>query len=87
MQKYSQKSVKEEVKQDKDKQNTYLKCKMCEYSCKKINIMRKHMNMEHADNIFKICDKVFTNSMDALVHTGKYHSQNITEDKCTIRKS
>ena len=53
---------------------------MCDYSCKKINIMRKHMNMKHSDNKCKICDKVFTNSMDALVHTAKEHHQNTSDD-------
>ena len=57
---------------------------MCDYRCKKINIMRKHMNMKHADNKCRICDKVFTNSMDALEHTAKEYSQNITEDNPNI---
>ena len=75
-----EKSVKEEVKKKNDKQNNDIKCEMCKCSCKKIKIMRKHMNMKHTDNECKICDNVFTNSMDALVHTAKEHSQNITED-------
>ena len=75
-----EKNVKEEVKKKNDKQNNDIKCEMCKCSCKKIKIMRKHMNMKHTDNECKICDNVFTNSMDALVHTAKEHSQNITED-------
>ena len=50
----------------------------------KTNIMRKHMNMKHADNQCKICVKVFTNLMDALVHTAKHNSQNKTEDNPKI---
>ena len=40
--------------------------------------------MKHADNKCKICDNVFTNSMDALVHTAKDHSQNLTKDNSNI---
>ena len=70
--------------QKNKKQNNTIMCKMCEYSCKKKNIMRKHTNMKHADNKYKIFNKVFTNSMDALEHTAKEHSQNMTEDNPNI---
>ena len=64
-----------EIKKDKGKPNNDLKCKMCDYSCKKINSMRKHMNMKHVVQKCKICYKAFPNSIDALVHTAEYHSR------------
>ena len=56
-----EKSVKEEVKKKNDEQNNDNKCEMCNYSCKKINIMRKHMNMKHTDNKCKkyLCNHQF----------------------------
>ena len=73
-----------EVEQDKCKQNNDLKCEICDYSCKKINMLKKHMNMKHADNKCKVCDKSFPNSMDTLVHTAKEHGQKINEDNPMI---
>ena len=34
-------------KKDKGKQEVDLKCDMCEYTCKKRNILNKHMNTKH----------------------------------------
>ena len=35
--------------------------------------------MKHINHKFKMCDKEFPNSMDALAHAAKDHSQNINE--------
>ena len=41
---HNHKSPTVEVKEDSSKQNNDFKCEMCDYSCKKDNIMKKHMN-------------------------------------------
>ena len=41
---------------------------MREYSYKNVIGMRKHMNMKHGDHKCKICDEVFTNSMDVSTY-------------------
>ena len=64
-------------KKDKGKQEVDLKCDMCEYTCKKRNKLTKHMNIKHSDHTCKIGNKVFPNSMDALVHTATDHTNNI----------
>ena len=73
-----------EVKKDKGKHNQDLKCEICDYSCKKMNMMKKHINMKHGDHNCKKCDKVFPNSMNALLHTAKDHSHQIVEDNTKI---
>ena len=62
------------------KSNDDFKCEMCEYSSKKSNMLNKHMNTKHNDCKCKICDKVFPNSIDALMHTAKEHTKNIMEE-------
>ena len=52
--------------------------------CKKVNMMKKHINMKHGDHNCKICDKAFPNPMDALLHTAKDHSHQIIEDNPKI---
>ena len=78
--KSKQKNTTVEVKEDSSKQNNYLKCEMCDYSCKKDNIMKKHINMKHGDTKCKICGKSFPNIKDALMHTANEHSQEINKD-------
>ena len=68
------------TKKDMNKSNNDFKCDMCEFSCKKRNMLNKHMNSKHNDHICKTCHKVFPNSMDALMYTAKDHSDNIIED-------
>ena len=69
-----------EVRQANDKQNNDLKCEMCDYKCKNINTMKKHVNMKNVDSMCKICGKAFPNIKDALVHTASLHSQEIIND-------
>ena len=78
--KSKQKNTTVEVKEDSSKQNNDLKCEMCDYSCKKDNIMKKHINMKHGDTKCKICGKSFPNIKDALMHTANEHSQEIIND-------
>ena len=73
-----------EVKKDKGKHNQDLKCEICDYSCKKTNMMKKHVNMKHGDHNCKTCDKAFPTSMDALLHTAKDHCHQIVEDNTKI---
>ena len=63
-----------------NKSNNDFKCDMCEFSCKKRNMLNKHMNSKHNDHICKTCHKVFPNSMDALMHTAKDHTKKIIEE-------
>ena len=63
-----------------NKSNNDCKCDTCEFSCKKRNMLNKHMNSKHTDHIFKICHKVFPNLMDALMHTPKDHTKKIIEE-------
>ena len=68
-------------KNDKCRQEEVnLKCDMCQYTCKKRNALNRHMNTKHIDHTCKICYKLFSNSMDALVHTATEHTKNIMED-------
>ena len=53
---------------------------MCDYSCEKDNIMKKHINMKHGDTKCKICCKLFPNIKDALIHTANETSQEIIND-------
>ena len=62
------------------KQSNDLECEMCDYSCKKLNIMKKHINMKHVDTKCKVCDKIFPNIKYALVHTANDHSQDIVDN-------
>ena len=62
-----------EVNKDNGNQNNDLKCEICDFSCKKVNIMKKHMDMKHVNHKCKMCDKEFLNSMDALAHAAKDH--------------
>ena len=73
-----------EVKKDKGKHNQDHKCEICDYSCKKMNMMKKHINMKHGDHNSKICVKAFPNSMDALLHAAKDHSHHIIDDNTKI---
>ena len=68
-----------EVNKNEDKQTKYVKCEICEYSCKNVNGMRKHMTMKHGDHKCKICDETFTNSMDVLAHKANCHNQELIE--------
>ena len=52
---------------------------MCEYSCKNVNGMRKHMTMKHGDHKCKLCNETFTNSMDVLAHKANCHNQELIE--------
>ena len=67
-------------KRDMNKSNHDFKCDMCEFSCKKMNMLNKHMNSKHNDHMCTICHKVFPNSMDALMHTAKDHTKKIIEE-------
>ena len=62
------------VKKDMDKTNDDLKCEMCEYSCKKRNMLIKHINTKHNDHKCTVCFKVSPNSTDGLMHTAKEHT-------------
>ena len=73
-----------QAQQDMVKDIDELKCDMCNYRCKKKNILVKHMNTKHNDKKCNICNKDFPNSMEALMHTAKDHSKNIVKD---IKKS
>ena len=42
--------------------------------------MKKHINMQHVDTKCKVCDKIFPNLKDALVHTANDHSQEIVDN-------
>ena len=64
-------------KKDKGKQEVDLKCDMCEYSSKKINILNKHINTKHSDHTCKIYYKEFPNSMDALVHNATDYTKTL----------
>ena len=77
-------SPKVEVKENSSKQNKDLKCELCDYICKKDNILKKHMNMKQGDKKCKICGKAFPNIKDALVHTANEHSQEIINDTSNI---
>ena len=46
-----------EVKKDKGKHNQDLKFEICNYRCKKMNMMKKHVNMKHGDHNCKTCEK------------------------------
>ena len=41
--------------------------------------MKKHKNMKHVVTKCKVCDKIFPNLKDALVHTANDHSQEIVD--------
>ena len=69
-----------EVKKDNGKHNQDLKCEICDYSCKKMNMMKNHVNIKHGDPNCKTCEKTFPNSMDALKHTAKDHRHQIFEN-------
>ena len=69
-----------EVRQDKDKQNNDFKCEMCDYKCKNINTMKKHVNMKHVDFMCKIYGKALQKIKDALVHTANVYSREIVND-------
>ena len=71
-----------EVYKDKGNQTN---CEIYDFSCKKVNIIKKHMNMKHVNNKCNMCDKEFPNSMDSLAHAAKDHSQNINEGTPRIR--
>ena len=43
-------------------------------------MLNKHMNTKHNDYKCKICNKVFPNSIDALMHTAKEHTKNIMDE-------
>ena len=57
------------------KSNDDFKCEICKFSRKKRNML----NTKHNDCKCKICYKVFSNSIDALIHTAKEHTKNIIE--------
>ena len=59
---------------------------MCDYRRKKKNIPNEHMNIKINDKKSKIFNKDIPNSMEALVHTGKNHSKNITKDNLYVYK-
>ena len=42
--------------------------------------MKKHKNMKHVVTKCKVCDKIFPNLKDALVHTANDHSQEIVDN-------
>ena len=69
-----------EAKHVNGKESNDIKCEMCDYSCKKFNIMKKHINMKHVDTKCKVCNKIFPNLKDALVHTANDHSQEIVDN-------
>ena len=68
-----------EVKKDTSNKNNDFKCEICDYSCNKVNIMKKHMKMKHVNHKCKMCEEEFPNSMDALAHAARDHSQNVNE--------
>ena len=68
-----------EAKYVNGKESNDLRCEMCDYSCKKLNGMKKHINMKHVDTKCKVCDKTFPNLKDALVNTANDHSQEIVD--------
>ena len=49
--------------------------------------MKKHINMKHVDTKCKVCDKIFTNIKDALVHTANDHSQEIVDNNAKTKDS
>ena len=65
---------------DMSNSNDNFKCEICEYSSKKRNMLNKYMNSKHNDCKCKICNKVFLNSMDALLHTANEHTKTIIEE-------
>ena len=62
------------------KLNDDFKCDMCEYSCKKRNMLIRNINTKHNDHKCTICFKVFPNSTYALMHSAQKHTQNMIEE-------
>ena len=76
-----------EAKHVNGKESNDHKCELCDYSCKKLNIMKKQKNMKHVDTKCKVCDKIFPNLKDALVHTANNHSHEIVDNNSTTTDS
>ena len=58
-----------------DKKEEFLKCKLCDYKCKKETLLKKHFKSKHQEYRCKVCDMKVANSMDLLQHTAKEHSK------------
>ena len=41
---------------EKDINEDYLKCKLCEYKCKKDALLKKHIKTKHQEYKCKLCD-------------------------------
>ena len=73
----------EEVKKDSgikkteasDKDKDHLKCKLCNYTCKKDALLKKHIRITHQEYKCKVCDMKADNSNELLKHTAKEHSK------------
>ena len=53
------------------------KCDECEYICKKVITMKKHINTKHAEYQCKSGKLKFKTAIEAFKHTAQDHSSNI----------
>ena len=75
-----------EVKISKNKQKMDLKCDICNYSCKKKSVMKKHMEMKHSDHKCNICREGFSTVTELLQHMADKHSKKTVHFECVKAK-
>ena len=73
-------------KQIKTKQNIINKCDKCNYSCKKINMMKEHMETKHSDFKCKACKEKFSSANNLLQHIADKHSMKPVQSECVKSK-
>ena len=49
--------------EEQDKQSKDFKCELCDYICKKMSSLKKHINAKHTEQKCKICKMEFKSSM------------------------
>ena len=74
------------VKIGEGKQNMDLKCDLCDYSCKKKNMMKKHMKIKHSVHKCNICGEGFSTVTDLLQHMADKHSKKTVHFECVKAK-
>ena len=57
-----------------DSKKEFLSCELCDYKCKKMISLQKHLNTKHEEQKCNLCDKKFENAMDLINHKAEEHS-------------
>ena len=74
------------VKISEGTQNMDLKCDLCDYSCKKKNMIKKHMKIKHSDHKCNICGEGFSTVTHLLQHMADKHSKKTVHFECVKTK-